>query len=82
MAARADGDRLILIFDVKPIKRRRQRRALRVPIETAIIRAQNCAVGADRPAVRLIHGEANGMDRIALRQRILPEPASSLCMDF
>src|SRR6267378_3371040 len=77
-AAGSGDHRARLVPDIESIERGDGRRELRLPLEASVTRPQNRAVAADRPAMFLIRGELDGVNRIALRPRVLPLPTGAL----
>src|ERR1041384_5175311 len=80
-AARADCERALTIENEEAIEGDGSARCLSLPTEAAVTGPQNHAVSADSPAVQLVRREANTVDRIALRQRILPFPTPVSWLD-
>src|ERR1043165_2583859 len=75
-AARARNHDARTILHVKTVERRDRRTSLLFPLKAAVVRRQHDSVRADGPAVSLVRREPDGADGIALRQRILPLPAT------
>ena len=70
----ADDNRVFFVADKDARQRYVKRHQLSSPIKTAVFRPQNRAVRADGKAGFLVLVKMNRVERIALRQRILPRP--------
>ena len=70
-----DDDRAFLVTDKNARKRHVKRHQLGFPVKSAVFRPQHGAVRADGKAGFLVLIEMNRIERIALRQRVLPRPA-------
>ena len=81
-APRADGYCMCLIFDEQRVECRRNRRVLGFEFEATIACVQDHAIGADCPTMGLITGKAYRVDRVALWQRVLPQPAARLSVGW
>lgn len=75
-AARAGDHQARPVFDVHPVQRCVGGTLLFLPFETAVVCMQDDAVGTDRPTVALVRRESYRVDRVSLRQRVLPLPAA------
>src|SRR5436309_75769 len=71
-AARSRSNGAPFIKDRKTIERRRRRRFLSVPCKASVLRAENCAVRANGPAVKFVLIKAYRIYRVALGARVLP----------
>src|SRR5687768_13580225 len=74
-ATPADDHGRTAIFDVDRGKRKVQRKSLSLPGESAVLCAKDRVVGTDGKTGELIFCEMDRIERISLRQRILPDPA-------
>src|SRR5687768_10896319 len=78
-SACSDDDGVPFIFDKDRRKRQIEWNGLTLPGKSAVLCSQNGIVSTDREAGQLVSREMDGVERIALRQRILPNPALPAC---
>src|SRR5689334_25218822 len=74
--ARARDHDTRTVFYVDTVEGRTSRRRLLCPFETSVVRHQNDAVRAHRPAAFFIRRELDAVDGISLRERVLPLPTT------
>ena len=74
-AACSDDDRILFVFDVNRRDRQIERERLTLPREPAVLCSKYRVIVPDRETRKLIFCKMNCVERIALRERILPCPA-------
>src|SRR5690242_772143 len=81
-AARAADNHARAVFDVHPVERRVGGALLFLPFEAAVVSAEDDAVRTDGPTAGFVWRKSDGVDRVALREWILPLPATQRVLRF
>ena len=79
-AARADRKHVLGIKHIQAVQVVDETGRLVVPTKTAVGRIKNHSIRAHRPAMKFVAGKSNRVDRVALRQRVLPFPTAVACL--
>src|SRR5947209_2774755 len=84
-ASRPNGNGSLTVNDMQAVERGDDGRDLSLPVKTPVARVEYGAITAHCPSVTLIASESDGVDRVSLRQRVLPQPPAfglnPLCRD-
>src|SRR5262245_27140957 len=71
----SDDHRVLFIFDVDRRQCQIKRKCLSLPRESAVLSSKNCVVRPNREAREFVLCEMDRVERISLREWILPDPA-------